>query len=71
MVDLDNYLNGYGHNYDGWNNKLLQFNFVTKEWTNMKCLGEVPIPCGKHVTTIIGNTVWLTGGYEVHVKMDG
>ena len=56
---LDNYLNDYGHFYKGWNNQLLQFNFVTKEWTNMKCLGEVPSPRGTHVATTIGNTVLL------------
>ena len=55
-------LNDYGDYHESYNNQLLQFDFVTKEWTNMKCLGEVPSPRKNHVTTITGNIVWLYGG---------
>ena len=59
-------LNDYGYYHESCNNQLLQFNFVTKEWTNMKCLGEVPSPRERHVITITGNTVWLYGGRQLN-----
>ena len=62
LSPLDKYLNDYGDYNTGCNNQLLQFNFVTKEWTNMKCLGEVPSPRGNHATAKTGNIVWLYGG---------
>ena len=45
------------------NNQLFCFNPFSEEWTNPKCCGSIPSPRLSHASTIIGNTVWLYGGW--------
>ena len=63
---LDGYLNDHGDFVSvagiGFNNQLLQFNPVRKEWTNAKVVGDVPSPRANHASTIIGHKVFLFGG---------
>ena len=52
------------------NNQLLLFNPVSKEWTNPKCFGEVPVPRHQHTTTAMGHKVWLYGGSSHRNTLD-
>ena len=63
-----NYLNDNGkfllvRNNIHCNNQLFCFNPFSKKRTNIKCFGSIPSPRKSHVSTIIGNTVWLYGGF--------
>ena len=58
------YLNDHGkhkgyRNGGGFNNQLLQFNPVSKEWTNPKSSGAVPAPDHWCCTTAIRHKVWM------------
>ena len=59
------YLNDHGEHTGnsngkfGFNNQLLRFNPVSKEWTNPKSYGAVPAPEHWCSTTAIGHKVWL------------
>ena len=53
-----------GDFYDSCTNQLLQFDIVTKEWTSMKCIGDVPVPRYSYATTIFEERVWLFGGSD-------
>ena len=72
---LDGYLNDNGEflqsrNDIGCNNQLLSFNPPSKEWGNLQCSGLIPSPRASHATTIIGDNVWLYGGYNDTIVFD-
>ena len=76
-TSLDGYLNDNGsflqhHNYisRGCNNQLLSFNPSSEEWVNLECSGSIPSPRGFHASTIIGDKVWLYGGYNDTLVFD-
>ena len=70
---ISSYLNDHGEYRPeafgyGFNNQLLQFNPISKEWTNPKSYGAVPAPSLWCSTTATLHKVWLyqdTGGRRV------
>ena len=52
------------------NNQLFCFNPSCKEWANPKCAGSIPSPRIAHASTIMGNTVWLYGGWNSAIMFD-
>ena len=65
---LDGTLNDHGEyssNGYGYNNQLLQFNPISKEWLNPKSSGNVPPPIKWHSTTAIQHKVWLYSKFGV------
>ena len=59
---LDGYLNEHGEHEGGdfgYNNQLLKFNPVSKEWSNPRSSGTVPTRKLEHATTATGHKVWL------------
>ena len=64
MGYLLGYLNEHGDIEDRRNNQLLCFDPCCNTWTNPKCSGDVPSPRCDHATAIIGDSLWLYGGYN-------
>ena len=58
------YLNQHGDIEGDSNNQLFCFDACHNTWTNPKCSGDVPSPRYDHATAVIGETVWLYGGYN-------
>ena len=66
-VQVDDYLNkngGFSLVTSYYNNQLLCFDPSCEKWTNPQCGGNIPEPRVGHSTAILGDTVWLTGGFS-------
>ena len=66
------YLNDHGDVVEATiitNNQLLSYDPNTNKWTNPQCFGEVPSPRSRLGSTIIGEKVFLFGGYNANVGL--
>ena len=69
---LAGYLSDYGDfwgNVFGENNQLLCYDPLSKDWRNLNPSGTIPEPRASHASTIIGDKVWLYGGYCLHPEL--
>ena len=63
FVDFDFVMRIDGIDY-GLNNQLICFDPLRKVWSNLKCGGVVPSPRHSHVSTVVGDEVYVYGGME-------
>ena len=66
---LADYLDDHGDFAGKENNQLLCYNPKFEEWRNPKSLGTVPGPRSCHATAIIGDKVWLYGGFGINLDI--
>ena len=64
-LPLAGYLSDHGDFWGNENNQLLRYDPLSEDWRNLKPSGTIPDPRSGHVTTIIGDTVWVYGGHEI------
>ena len=58
------YLHEHGDFDGGVNNQLVCFDPCNSEWTNPKCFGSIPLPCGVHTCSIMEENVWLMRAFN-------
>ena len=64
------FLNEHGDLINPYNNQLLCYDPCSNTWSNPKCLGTVPSPRQLHATSIIGDKVFLFGGFQSNALGD-
>ena len=68
-LPLTGYLNDHGDfsgdNFRGQNNQLLCYDPLSEDWRNLKPSGTIPEPRLSHVSAIIGDKVWVYGGFSI------
>ena len=71
LEDQSEYLNDHGEFSNWYTNQLLCYDPSTQLWTNPQSFGTVPSPRSKCPIALIGDKVWLRGGFGIHrIKKD-
>ena len=63
------YLEDHGDFVQSDNNQLLCYDPSSEEWRNPKPFGTVPQPRARHATTLVGDKVWMYGGFSFDLNI--
>jgi N-acetylneuraminic acid mutarotase len=53
---------GYHYN-DTW-----QYDIATRTWTELQCIGYIPVPREGHAAAVVDDVVYIFGGRDVNGK---
>ena len=61
---------GAGDHRRNFYNDTWSFDISTRKWTELKCTGSIPSPRASHAAALVGDVMYVFGGYMGNTYMD-
>ena len=61
--------------FGGWGNRgflndTWSFDTSTRKWTELQCIGSIPSPRPYHAAVLVGDVMYVFGGYTTKIYLD-